>query len=83
MKIQGLAKLRQAYNGDADAAIAQFQKSLRHEPTKADTLFTLGSWSGTASAKKAVGAWQRLLVSNPGYQNKEKVLQLIAQAQNR
>jgi len=72
------------YNGDADTAIAQFQKSLTYEPTKADTLFNLGivELQGKKDAKKAIAAWQKLLDTNPGYQNKEKVLQLIAQAQN-
>lgn len=73
------------YNGDADRAIAQFQKALSIEPTKADTLFNLGivKWQGKKDRKGAVAAWQKLLDTNPGYENKEKVLQLIAQAQNR
>ena len=73
------------YNGDADTAIAQFQKSLTFEPTKADTLFNLGivKWQGKKDAKGAIAAWQKLLDTNPGYANKEQVLQLIAQAQNR
>ena len=72
------------YNGDADTAIVQFQKSLAYEPTKADTLFNLGivELQGKKDAKKAIAAWQKLLDTNPGYENKEKVLQLIAQAQN-
>ena len=72
------------YNGDADTAIAQFQKSLTYQPTKADTLFNLGivELQGKKDAKKAIAAWQKLLDTNPGYPNKEKVLQLIAQAQN-
>jgi len=73
------------YNGDADTAIAQFQKSLTFEPTKADTLFNLGvvKWQGKKDAQGAIAAWQKLLDTNPGYANKEQVLQLIAQAQNR
>lgn len=72
------------YNGEADAAIAQFQKSLTYEPTKADTLFNLGivEMQGKSDAKAALAAWQKLLDSNPGYANKEKVLQLMAQVQN-
>ena len=72
------------YNGDADTAIAEFQKSLSYEPTKPDTLFNLGivEWQGKKDAKKAVAAWQKLLDANPGYENKQKVLQLIAQVQN-
>lgn len=73
------------YSGDADTAIAQFQKALTFEPTKADTLFNLGvvKWQGKKDAPGAIAAWQKLLDTNPGYDNKAKVLQLIAQAQNR
>lgn len=73
------------YNGDADTAISQFQKALSFEPAKADTLFNLGivKWQGKKDVQGAVVAWQKLLDTNPGYENKEKVLQLMAQAQNR
>lgn len=71
------------YNGDADTAIAQFNKALAYDPAKADALFNLGivEWQGKNDAKGAVAAWQKLLDANPGYANKEKVQQLIAQAQ--
>ena len=71
------------YNGDADTAITQFNKALTYDPAKADTLFNLGivKWQGKKDAKGAVAAWQKLLDTNPGYANKEKVQQLIAQAQ--
>ena len=75
------------YNGDADTAIAEFNKALSYEPTKPDTLFNLGivKWQGKKDAQGAVAAWQKLLDNNPGYQNKDQVLQLISQvqAQNR
>lgn len=73
------------YNGNPDTAIAQFQKALTFEPTKADTLFNLGivKWQGKKDAQGAIAAWQKLLDTNPGFENKEQVLQLIAQAQNR
>ncbi len=73
------------YNGDADAAIAQFNKALAYDPNKADTLFNLGivKWQGKKDAQGAIAAWQKLLDTNPGYANKENVLQLIAKAQNR
>ena len=72
------------YKGDADTAITQFQKVLSYEPTKADTLFNLGivEFEGKKDGKKAIAAWQKLLDTNPGYANKEKVEQLIAQAKN-
>jgi tetratricopeptide (TPR) repeat protein len=75
------------YNGDADTAIAQFNKALSYEPTKSDTLFNLGivKLQGKKDPPGAIAAWQKLLDNNPGYQNKDQVLQLIAQAraQNR
>lgn len=73
------------YDGHPDIAITQFQKALTYEPSKADTLFNLGvvEFQGKHNAKKAIATWQKLLDTNPGYENKEKVLQLIAQAQNR
>jgi len=69
------------YTGNADTAIAEFQKSLSYEPNKANTLFNLGfvEWQGKMDIDKALAAWQKLLDTNPNYEGKEKVLQLIAQ----
>jgi cytochrome c-type biogenesis protein CcmH/NrfG len=69
------------YVGDADTAIAEFNKALAYEPTKPDTLFNLGivKWQGKRDAAGAVAAWQKLLDTNPAYDNKDKVLALIAQ----
>lgn len=71
------------YTGDANAAIAQFEKALALEPNKADTLFNLGivKWQGKRDSAGAIVAWQKLLDTNPNYENKEKVRQLITQAQ--
>jgi tetratricopeptide (TPR) repeat protein len=73
------------YKGDPDTAIAQFNSALSVDPTKADTLFNLGvvKWQGKKDAQGAIAAWQKLLDTNPGYPNKENVLQMIAQAQAR
>jgi cytochrome c-type biogenesis protein CcmH/NrfG len=70
------------YTGNADAAIAEFQKSLSYEPNKANTLFNLGivEWQGKMDIDKAVATWQKLLDTNPNYEGKDKVLELIAQA---
>jgi tetratricopeptide (TPR) repeat protein len=70
------------YTGDADTAIAEFQKSLAYEPNKANTLFNLGivEWQGKMDIDKAVVAWQKLLDTNPNYEGKDKVLELMAQA---
>jgi cytochrome c-type biogenesis protein CcmH/NrfG len=52
------------------------------EPNKPDPLVNLGvaKWHGKKDAQGAIPAWQKLLDTNPGYENKENVLQLIAQA---
>ncbi len=70
------------YAGDADTAIAEFQKSLSYEPTKANTLFNLGivEWQGKMDIAKATATWQKLLDTNPNYEGKDKVLELLAQA---
>ena len=70
------------YTGNADAAIAEFQKSLAYEPNKANTLFNLGivEWQGKMDIDKATAAWQKLLDTNPNYEGKDKVLELMAQA---
>ena len=70
------------YTGDADTAIAEFNKSLSYEPNKANTLFNLGivEWQGKMDIDKAVATWQKLLDTNPNYEGKQKVLDLIAQA---
>jgi tetratricopeptide (TPR) repeat protein len=73
------------YTGNADTAIAQFNKSLAYDPKKADTLFNLGivKWQGKKDGPGAVAAWKKLLETNPAYPDKEAVLQLMAQAQQR
>jgi len=73
------------YTGNADTAIEQFNKSLTYDPKKADTLFNLGivKWQGKKDGTGAVAAWKKLLESNPAYPDKNAVLQLMAQAQQR
>jgi len=70
------------YTGDADTAIAEFNKALSYEPNKANTLFNLGvvKWQGKMDINGAVAAWQKLLDTNPNYENRPKVLEMIAQA---
>ncbi len=70
------------YLGNSDGAIEQFNQALRYEPTKANALFNLGivKWQGKMDVDGAVAAWQKLLTTNPSYEAKDKVVQLIAQA---
>jgi cytochrome c-type biogenesis protein CcmH/NrfG len=70
------------YMHDTDGAIAEFQKSLSYEPNKANTLFNLGvvEWQGKMDIDKALATWQHLLDTNPNYEGKDKVVELMAQA---
>ena len=70
------------YMGNADTAIAEFNKSLTYEPNKANTLFNLGlvKWQGKMDINGAVADWQKLLATNPNYEGKDKVEEMIAQA---
>ena len=69
------------YSGNAEGAIVEFDKALRYEPNSANALFNLGivKWQGKMDVQGAVAAWQKLLDTNPNYEGKEKVQQLIAQ----
>ena len=71
------------YSGNADTAITEFDKALNYQPNNPNTLFNLGivKWQGKMDVKGAVAVWQKLLQTNPTYENREKVQQLIAQAQ--
>lgn len=70
------------YMGDTDRAIAEFNTSLTYEPNKANTLFNLGlvKWRGKMDLNGAVADWEKLLATNPNYEAKDKVEQLIAEA---
>ena len=70
------------YRGDADTAIAEFNRALSYEPNKSNTLFNLGlvKWQGKMDVKGAVASWEKLLQTNPNYEAKDKVLQLMAEA---
>lgn len=75
------------YEGDADGAISQLQKSLTYDPKDANSLFNLGMIRLQAKNDPAgaVTAWQQLLKLNPKLADDKKsaVEKLIAQAQNR
>ena len=70
------------YAGQADIAIREFQKSLSYKPNQPNTLFNLGvvEWQGKMDIDKALATWQKLLDTNPNYEGKAKVLELMAQA---
>jgi cytochrome c-type biogenesis protein CcmH/NrfG len=70
------------YTGDPDGALEQFQQSLAIDPTHAQTLFNLGivKSQGKNDNKGAVEAWEKLLASNPGYPEAERVKRLLTDA---
>ena len=70
------------YMGNADSAIEEFNKELTYEPNKPNTLFNLGlvKWQGKMDINGAVADWQKLLDTNPNYEGKDKVEQMIAEA---
>ena len=69
------------YTGNADTAIAEFNRALNDEPNKANALFNLGvvQWQGKMAVQDALATWQRLLDTNPNYDGKAKVLELMEQ----
>ncbi len=70
------------YSGSPKEAVAEFEKSLKIDPTHAQTLFNLGivKMEGLKDAKGAIAAWQRLLDTNPNYPERQKVLDLMQKA---
>jgi cytochrome c-type biogenesis protein CcmH/NrfG len=70
------------YQGNADAALAEYQKALSADPEHANTLFNLGmvKWQGKSDVKGAIAAWEKLLQTNPNYPEKDHVVELIAKA---
>jgi len=69
------------YLGNADTAIAEFNRALSDEPNKPNTLFNLGVvlWQGKMDADAALATWQKLVGTNPNYEGKAKVVELMAQ----
>lgn len=69
------------YTGSPDTAISEFNRALADEPNKPNSLFNLGvvQWQGKMDINGALATWQRLLDTNPNYEGKAKVLELMAQ----
>jgi cytochrome c-type biogenesis protein CcmH/NrfG len=69
------------YTGNADLAISEFNRALADEPNKPNALFNLGvvQWQGKMDSDEALATWQRLLETNPNYEGKAKVVELMAQ----
>ena len=69
------------YTGSAETAIAEFNHALTDEPNKPNALFNLGvvQWQGRMDIDAALATWQKLLDTNPDYENKAKLLDLMSQ----
>ncbi len=70
------------YMGNADAAIAEFDKALSDAPNNPNTLFNRGlvRWKGKADSAGAIADWEKLLATDPNYEEKDKVQQMMAEA---
>lgn len=72
------------FMGNADTAIAEFNKSLTYAPNNSNTLFNLGivKWQGKHDVAGAEADWKKLLAANPKYEGRDKVEQMMAEAKN-
>jgi cytochrome c-type biogenesis protein CcmH/NrfG len=70
------------YLRDADTAIAEFDKALTYAPNNPNTLFNLGlvKLQGKRDASGAIADWEKLLATNPNYEERDKVEQMMAEA---
>lgn len=70
------------YLGNADRALAEFDKALSYVPNNPNTLFNRGlvRWRGKKDAAGAIADWQTLLANNPNYEQKDKVQGLLNEA---
>jgi len=70
------------YVGEADHAIAEFDRVLKQEPNKGNALLNRGivKWQSKMDVKGAIADWEALLKVDPNYPQRPKVEQLIAEA---
>jgi len=73
------------YSGSADKAIVEYNKALALRPEYPATLMNLGivRMDGLQDYKGAIAAWKKLLDANPSFAQRDKVVGLIAQAENK
>ena len=69
------------YMGNADSAIAEFTTALNYRPNSPNALFNRGlvRWQGKHDGPGALADWKQLLASNPNYEARDKVRQLMAE----
>lgn len=69
--------------GQPDQAIKEYDEVLKIDGKHPNALFNEGmvKWQDKMDVNGAMAAWQRLLDTNPDYPQRDRVQQLIAQAQ--
>jgi len=69
--------------GKPDQAIQEYDEVLKIDGKHANALFNEGmvKWQDKMDMNGAIVAWKRLLETNPDYPNRDRVAQLIAQAE--
>lgn len=69
------------YLGNSDRAIKEFNQALTYAPNHPNTLFNLGlvKWKGNRDAAGARAAWEKLLATDPGYEQKDQVEKMLAE----
>jgi tetratricopeptide (TPR) repeat protein len=72
------------FMGNADTAIAEFNKALTYAPNNPNTLFNLGivKWQGKHDVAGAEADWKKLLAANPKYEGRDKVEQMMNEAKS-
>ncbi len=72
------------YMGDADRALAEFNRVLGDQPNYPNALFNRGvvRWQSKGDAAGALADWELLLATNPDYQARDQVQRLIAQVRD-
>jgi len=70
------------FMGNADSALAEFNKALTYAPTNPNTLFNRGlvRLQGKKDSAGAIADFEKLLATDPNYEGKDKVKQMMAEA---
>ena len=73
------------FMGNADKALAEFEKALTYVPDNPNTLFNLGlvKWKGKMDGAGATAAWEKLLATDPAYEQKSQVQQMLAEVKRK
>jgi tetratricopeptide (TPR) repeat protein len=70
------------YAGDADTALAEFERTLKAFPNFDNALFNIGmvKFQGKMDTRGAIAAWEQLLKQNPNHPRRADIEQMIANA---